>query len=99
MWVGRLWQSTQSMRCFAALAICSLVSGESFDEVLGDAALHVFHVNVGDDLALLIGGHVGDLVADVHVPVNAFAAPVAGSPPPALISMRIWRGVFFSSLA
>src|SRR5437588_1661803 len=52
--------------------------GGVFGEVLGDAALHIFDVNVGNDLAFLVGGHIVDLVADVHVPVDAFGGAGGG---------------------
>ena len=35
-------------------------------------------MNIGNDLALVVGRHVVDLVADVHVPVNAFGRAGGG---------------------
>ena len=49
-----------------------LTQGGIFCEILRNSSLHVFDVNVGDDLMFFVGGNVGDFVAYVHVPVNAF---------------------------
>ena len=38
----------------------------------------IFDVNVGNDLALFVGCHIIDLIADVHVPVNAFGCSRSG---------------------
>jgi hypothetical protein len=40
--------------------------------------LQIFDVDVGNDLALVIGDHVVDAVADVHMPVNAFGCAGSG---------------------
>ena len=73
MCVGRLWQSMQSMRRLSVLVDLRLRRRLVFGGVLGDVALRVFHPDPGNDLPLLIGGEVRDLVGDVHVPVDAFA--------------------------
>src|SRR3954469_24513086 len=49
-----------------------------FRKVLGHAALQILHMNVGNYLAFLIAGDVLNLVADVHVPVNAFRSTGSG---------------------
>ena len=46
--------------------------GRVLGVILGDSSLQIFDVNVRNNLALLIGCHIVDFVADVHVPVNAF---------------------------
>lgn len=72
MCAGRLWQSMQSMRCRGALAIWSLFNFESWAKVLGHPPLHILHVNVRNDLSLLIGCYELNLIGDIHVPVDSF---------------------------
>ena len=57
-----------------------LILGELgiFSEIFGDAARGILGVDVGDVLALLVGGDVADLVGDVHVPVNALGLAGGG---------------------
>src|SRR5690348_18259203 len=52
--------------------------GGIFSVVLGDPALQVADVYVGNDLALFVGGNVVDFVADVHVPVDTFRSAGGG---------------------
>src|SRR5581483_8925767 len=42
-----------------------------FGHVFGDAPLHVLGADIGNDLALVVGGNVADLVGNIHVPVNS----------------------------
>ena len=67
--------------------------------ILGHASLLIFDVNVGNDLVLLVGGHIVDLVADVHVPVNAFGRSRGRIAAAGLDDHADLAQVFFSSLA
>ena len=63
----------QSMRRCAGLVDLRLRRRIVLAGVFGDVTLSVFHPHPGNHLPLFVGGKVGDLVGDVHVPVNAFA--------------------------
>src|SRR5205823_7686095 len=52
--------------------------GGIFCVIFGDSALQVLDVDVGNDLALFVGGNVVDFVADVHVPVDTFRSAGGG---------------------
>ena len=69
---GRLWQSMQSMRRLSGLVDLRLASADCPSLVYSvTLPLSIFHAYLRDNLPLFVGGKVGDLVGDVHVPVNA----------------------------
>ena len=48
--------------------------------IFSDAALHILNPNPGDYLSMVVGRNVGDLVRNVHVPVNPCDQAGGGTP-------------------
>ena len=49
-----------------------LIAIQTLSVILRYMTLHIFDMNVGYDLPLLVGRNIFDLIGNVHMPVNAF---------------------------
>src|SRR6266511_3234888 len=95
LWVGRLWQSTQSMRRTAIVSFAP----RSPPLAVYSVTLPLGSVSRTQEIAWRLASLRYSILLAIFMCqwIPAVAWPLSGSPPPVLMSRRTWRGVLASS--